>query len=127
MATDTEKIAILQNSVLAWLASGLGSAIGIIELSSSGLKNKRIIFEILVLVIIFSIERILEKMNDIYEIRELDADLNFPSQDRASAKFMDFIIKQLNKDFTGRIIIYILLFVIAQFFWSSTYSMNAIM
>ena len=124
MATDTEKIALLQNSVLAWLVSGLGSVIGIIELSSSGLRYRRIIFEILVLVIIFSMERILEKMSDINELRESATSLNFSSQDRASGKLMDFMIKQLNKDFTGRIIIYILLFIIAQFFWPST---NAIL
>jgi len=122
------RIALLQNSVIFWIATGLGSAIGIIELSDSNLKYRWLLFEVLLIIIIISIDRMLSVMNDIYRNRSYTPDPSFPQPSRETrlAEGIDYVIIYLNEHFNIKIIIYVLIFIIAQLFWPSSYVYNFI-
>lgn len=123
------KIALIQNSVITWLVVGLSSWIGIIELSSSKLLHRWLIFELLLLVAIFSFGMIVAKMNDILELRDKNERLRSQSICWSVPKMMDKFFRFLGREWTEPIFQYkmrrtsifmIILFFISQFFWRAT-------
>ena len=72
LALLLQQIGLSQNSILTWLAIGLGAFIGIIELASAKfhINLKRKIFMILILIMGFSFFMIIGHMKDIYQYKK---------------------------------------------------------
>jgi len=111
------RIQLTQNSVFAWLAIGIGSGLSIFELKESGLFNKSLIFEILILLCVFSFERIVSHMNDILEIRKSYEELSTPSIRRLTSRYMEKFFIIMNENTGLEITFYVMLFIISHIFW----------
>jgi len=106
-----------QNSILTWLGVGLGSFVGIIELSSSNLKMQAVIFELLAIGTAVSLERIVTHMGDVLTWRDTIPEFTSPSRKAPISIAMELSLRYL-KNHRGVLTILIIIYLIAvQFVW----------